>query len=137
MTILMTFARKVTTDLGRTQELRFPTSVQLLASLRHGLNVETEHIFFDYFSMHRRCFNLDFKLHRVLKINLELKGETVGQNHLDPDDAREVPGGILQMLTQQVDNSPTAKQELYGMLRKAALAIDALIKKRATMKSSV
>jgi hypothetical protein len=87
--------------------------------------------------MHRRCFNLDFKLHRVLKINLELKGETVGQNHLDPDGAREVPGGILQMLTQQVDNSPTAKQELYGMLRKAALAIDALIKKRATMKSSV
>ena len=129
MTILVVFAQKPTTAPVRAQELRFSTSVQLIASLRHGLNVETEHTLFDYFSMYRRCFNLNFELHQLLKTNLKLTGEILGQNHLDPDYVRQVPTCILQMLTLPIDNNPTAKLKLYGMLRKAAPTIDALIKK--------
>lgn len=51
-TILITFARKPITVLVLAQELRFPTSVQLLASLKYGINAETEHLLFDYFSIH-------------------------------------------------------------------------------------
>jgi hypothetical protein len=72
MIILMGFPRKPTIALVRAQELIFPTLVQLLASLKDGINVETEHILFEYFSMYRRSSSLDFELQRVLKTNLKL-----------------------------------------------------------------
>ncbi|KAH8704325.1 hypothetical protein GQ44DRAFT_732531 [Phaeosphaeriaceae sp. PMI808] len=128
MAILMGFARKPTTALVRAKELEFPTSVQLLASLRDGLDIETEHILFDYFSFHRRCFNLCYDLQSALHENLSFASEILPGDYNSEELVRQVPALILQMLSVPRHINRRAKN-LLGMLSAAAPVIETLIKK--------